>query len=94
MGAAATSRILLPWGPFSPTALRDHGELTAQLRCLAGIVACHRGSADGLIDLLRDAEADHALLQHAAVLFDQTPALTARRIVSTFGAVNFRRRAP
>jgi hypothetical protein len=82
--------IKAPWGPWSPAI--DAGERRCQLRCLSGLIAAYRGTRDPLIDILRDAELDRDVLQHAAVQFDQLPSLVARRIVSTFGAVNYRRR--
>jgi hypothetical protein len=91
MQRAASASLIAPWGPWTPVI--DAGECRCQLRCLGGLVAVYRGTADPLIDILRDAEADQAVLQHAAVLFDQLPSLVARRVVSTFGAVNYRRRA-
>jgi hypothetical protein len=92
MQRAASASLIAPWGPWTPVI--DAGECRCQLRCLGGLVAAYRGSADPLIDALRAAENDPDVLQHAAVLFDQVPTLVARRIVSTFGAVNLRRRAP
>jgi hypothetical protein len=47
-----------------------------------------------LTDILRDAETDRDVLQYAAGLFDQLPTRVLRNIISTFGAVNFRRRTP
>jgi hypothetical protein len=88
---ASRSTPMSPWGPFGPTQL-ERLELAAQLRCIAGILACHCGSAHPLIDLLHRAESDSVALQHAAVQFDRLPSLSARKIVSTFGAVCFRRR--
>jgi hypothetical protein len=78
------------FGPWSPD-LCDPVELALQLRLLAGVVACHCGSSHPLIDTLRAAETDHTVLQHAAAMFDRLPSLTARRVISTFHAVNFGR---
>ena len=83
--------IIAPWGPWSPDLL-DLVELRCQLHSVSSFIAAYRGVGDPLIDVLRDAELDRDVLQHAAVQFDQLPSLVARRIVSTFGAVNYRRR--
>jgi hypothetical protein len=64
------------------------------LRCLGGLIAAYRGSTDPLIAVLRDAELDRDVLQHAAVLFDHLPTRVQRNVISIFGAVNFRRGAP
>jgi hypothetical protein len=82
-----------PWGPWSP-GLTDDVERKCQLRGLACVIAAYRGSASPLIDVLRAAESDAEALRDAAVVFDGLPSLVARRIVSTFGAVNFRGGAP
>jgi hypothetical protein len=81
-----------PFGPWSPD-LADPVELRCQLRSFAGIIACHCGSAHPLIATLRDAELDGDALQRAASLLDRLPTLVQRRVVSIFGAVNYRRRA-
>jgi len=84
---------IAPFGPWSPD-LDDHVELRCQLRSFAGIVACHCGSAHPLIATLRDAELDGDALQRAASLLDRLPTFVQRRVISTFGAVNFRRGQP
>jgi hypothetical protein len=86
-----SATIVAPWGPWSPDLL-DLVELRCQLRSVSSFIAAYRGAADPLINVLRDAELDRDVLQHAAVQFDQLPTLVARRIVSTFCAVNYRRR--
>jgi hypothetical protein len=92
MQRSTSASIIAPWGPWTPAI--EAGECRSQLRCLGGLVAAYHGSADPLIEVLRAAEADPTVLRDAAVLFDRLPTLVARRIVSTFGAVNYRRGTP
>jgi len=82
----------MSFGPF--TAGLDPVERIAQLRCLAGLVATHYGSAHPLIATLRDAEVNGDALQYAAAQLDSFPALTRRRLLSTFGAVTWPRPSP
>jgi hypothetical protein len=89
---ATSATGIAPWGPWSPAI--DAGERRCQLRCLSGLIAAYRGSADPLISVLRSAESDDAVLQDAAVQFDRLPTRVLRNVVSIFGAIMRPRRAP
>jgi hypothetical protein len=76
---------IAPYGPWSPAI--SHEERGKELRCLAGIVACHCGSDDPLIVTLRDAEINGAALEHAFAMFEGLPALRRRRVLATFAGI-------
>jgi hypothetical protein len=64
-------------------------ERTAQMRCLAGLVAAFTGSKNPLIGELRSAERDEAAAGRALDLLNRQPALTRRKILSVFGAITW-----
>lgn len=78
----------LGWGPFSPT-VRGHQERCCMLRSLAALVACHCGSAHPLVLILRRAEHDPMAFAAAQPAFEALPALTRRRVISTFSRLTW-----
>jgi hypothetical protein len=84
---SANKKPLLPYPPFSTA---DRIERGRQFRGMATAAYMLCGPHHGLWRLLRAAEVDAKALQNAAAMFDALPSLVARRIVSTFGAANFR----
>ncbi len=89
---ASPARKILPYGPFFIDGI-DPIECTRRLRCFAGIVACHRGTDDQLISVLRDAESDSAALQRAFAMFEELPPLPRRKIISVYARLMRPRRA-
>jgi hypothetical protein len=81
---------IAPYGPWSPDVSRE--ERIAQLRCLAGIVACHCRSDHPLIATLCNAELNGDALQYAFAMFERSLVLTRRRSLSTFASVTSGRR--
>jgi hypothetical protein len=76
-----------PWAEVDPT------ERTAQFRSLASIAKLLLGPRDnGLVDALRDAELDLSAADRALELLKAVPALVCRRMLATFGAVQWPRR--
>jgi hypothetical protein len=78
-----------PFGPWIPGL--DPIERTAQFRSLASLAALLIGSHHPLISALRQAERDGDAAAQAIKLLDSLPALTRRRMLSTFGAVTWPR---
>jgi hypothetical protein len=79
---------------YGPWSVGDQIERRVQFRSLAGLVAVLTRSSDDrqqLLATLRQAETDDAAADRALVLFEGLPALTKRRILSTFGAVTWPR---
>jgi hypothetical protein len=84
------------FGPW--TAGLDPAERVARFRSLASITAVFVGSASVTVEALRRAEdGDQESAALAFKLFEALPALTKRRILSTWGTTNlnnkFRRSA-
>jgi hypothetical protein len=75
------------FGPFVPGITET--ERIAELRSLAVLVAVFTGSENPLVPLLRQAEHDDAAAVRALELLDRVPALTRRRLLSTFGRVTW-----
>ena len=63
-------------------------ERIARLRCLRAIGHLLVGKAAPLLDALRSAEADPSARDAAAVALETLPALSRRRILSAYLAVN------
>ena len=81
-----------PTTPFGPwVAGIDPAERRAQLRSLAALAAAFTGSSSELVAALRDAEHGEAAATHAFEVLNRLPALTKRRLLSTFGAVTWPR---
>jgi hypothetical protein len=91
MHNTAALRISVAFGPWSPD-LCDAAERKAQFRSLATSAAAFLGSGHPLVAALRRAENDDAAAAEALALLDTTPTLIRRRMLSVFGAVNYRRR--
>ena len=79
---------------FGPWAALDPVERRAQFRSLASITALVVGSAATVVETLRRAETDDAAGEQALEQFERLPSLTKRRILSTWGVVNFSRARP
>jgi hypothetical protein len=73
-----------PFGPWVPEV--DPGERVARFRTLAALCAAFVGSSHPVIAELRNAECDQAAADRALKKFNGLPALTRRRILSTWGA--------
>lgn len=78
------------YGPWVPVA--DRGERTARFRLLAGLTAIYTGSWNPLVAELRAAEADEVAAERALDLFNTLPAIPRRKILSTWGAVQWPRK--
>lgn len=78
-----------PFGPWSPAV--EPVERIAQLRSLASLCALMCGAHHPLVGALRRAEIDGEEAARALTLLDGLPALTKRRLLSTFGAVTWPR---
>jgi hypothetical protein len=87
---AATSRAL-PFGPWSPD-VRDAVERKLQFRSLASLCATFFGTSHPIVSELLAAESDPDAAARALALLDTLPTLIRRRMLSVFGAVNYRRR--
>src|SRR5436190_18308298 len=79
-----TSRNVDPnaWGLWSRDV--DRAERIARLRALGAFVSLLVGSGHPLIDMFRIAEGDEKATTAALRAFDQLPALTQRRILSSY----------
>jgi hypothetical protein len=77
------------FGPWCPVA--DPGERMARFRMLASLVAVYTGSEHPLVAELRAAEADQAAGDRALEIFNGLPALTRRKVLCTWGAVQWPR---
>jgi hypothetical protein len=77
------------YDPWIPT--RSAIERRPQLRCLQAIVCCPHGWAHTPIALLRTGETAPATFTEAQAAFETLPALTGRRLLSTFTAVTWLR---
>jgi hypothetical protein len=77
------------FGPWSSGL--DATERVAQFRSLASLAALMTGSGNPLVQALRQAEHDTAAAALALDLINALPALTRRRLLSTFGAVTWPR---
>jgi hypothetical protein len=75
------------FGPWSPDL--DPTERVAEFRSLASLSALLVGSGNPLVAALRLAEQDTAAAVRALELLEELPALTRRRLLSTFGAVQY-----
>jgi hypothetical protein len=75
------------FGPWSPDI--DPTERVAEFRSLASLAALLVGSNNPLVAALRLAEQDGAAVGRALELLDGLPALTRRRLLATFGAVQY-----
>jgi hypothetical protein len=84
--AAPGSEAMGLYGPWSP-GLKS-AERSARFRGLAALVAVFRGSGCSLVHALRAAERDSDAAARAFVLFEELPALSLRRILSTFAAIH------
>lgn len=80
---------ILRYGPWSPTC--DRVERGKQLRSLATLAAVYLGSDHDIVEALRSAESDPMEFTRSQVLFELLPALTRRRMLSTFSVVSFRK---
>ena len=78
---------------FGPWAALDPAERRAQFRSLAALCAIYVGSSAQVVEALRRAETDAAAGDLALQQFEQLPSLTKRKILSTFGVVNYSRAA-
>jgi hypothetical protein len=72
--------------PFGPWSAADPSERMAQFRTLAALCAAFVGSSHPVLEELRSAERDQAAADRALETFNALPALTRRRILSTWGA--------
>jgi hypothetical protein len=68
------------WGPFVAIGDIDPAERVARLRALRAIAMGVCRKELKLIDALRGAETDYALLDVASTEFDRLPALAKRRL--------------
>jgi hypothetical protein len=82
------TRLSVPprYGPWSPDL--EPAERSARFRALAALVAILRGSGCPLVHALRAAEHDTGAAARAFELFEDLPALSLRRILSTFAAIH------
>jgi hypothetical protein len=78
------------FGPWAPGVEAD--ERRRQFRCMAALAAAFTGSQSALVAAMREAERDDNAAGRALELLNDLPALTRRRIVSTFGGVTWPRR--
>jgi hypothetical protein len=65
----------------------DPAERRKRFRSLASLAAAYLGSSHPLVTTLRKAEVDTMAATEALELLDTLPALTKRRMLSTFGAI-------
>jgi hypothetical protein len=79
--------------PFGPWCAADPNERIAQFRTLAALCAAFVGSGHHVVAELRTAEVDQAAADRALETFNALPALTRRRILSTWGATMWPPRA-
>jgi hypothetical protein len=86
MTEAATT-VAAPFGPWVPGASFD--ERMAMFRMLAGLTAVYVGSWHPLVAELRHAERDQAAADRALESFGRLPALVRRKILCTWGAVQW-----
>jgi hypothetical protein len=75
------------YGPWSPTC--DRIERGKQLRSLAALASVYLGSDHPLVAELRAAEVDAMAFVRAQDLVEALPALTRRRLLSTFTAITW-----
>jgi hypothetical protein len=81
---------MTPGTPFGPwRAGLDPVERACQLRSLQALSAVFLGSSAPVVAALRDAEADPTKAADALQALDAIPALTRRRLLTTFGAVTY-----
>jgi hypothetical protein len=78
----------IAFGPWSPDVV-DPTEKVAQLRSLAALSALLVGSGHPLVSTLRAAEDDSDAADQARELLDALPALTKRRLLSTFSTITW-----
>jgi hypothetical protein len=83
----AATKADAPFGPWVPGASFD--ERMARFRMLAGLTAVYVGSWHPLVAELRHAERDQAAADLALELFNGLPSLTRRKILCTWGAVQW-----
>jgi hypothetical protein len=80
------------WGPFDPRI--EAAERMARARAFRVAIHVHCGAAGReTVELLRQAERDPAALPQALAAFDRLPALTQRRILSSYSAAANENRA-
>jgi hypothetical protein len=79
---------------FGPWAAGDPIERRAQFRSLATATALLIGSTSTLVEALRRAETDPTAGDLALQQFELLPALTKRKILSTWGVINLSKGAP
>jgi hypothetical protein len=77
----------MSYGPWSHSL--QHAERVAQLRSLAALVATHFGSDHPCVVALRRAESDPGALSSAQAMFERLPALTKRKLLSTYRSLNY-----
>jgi hypothetical protein len=75
-----------PYGPWIPDL--DPAERIARFRSLASLAALLLGSGHHLVVALRRAETDPGAWATARTLLEAVPALTQRRLLSTYAAVH------
>lgn len=75
----------MTFGPWAPDVEAD--ERRRQFRSLAALAAAFTGSGSALVVALREAELDDAARGRALEVLNGLPALTRRRILSTFGSI-------
>jgi hypothetical protein len=80
-----------PFGRWVPGTSAD--ERRAQFRTLAALCAAFVGSGHQVVAELRAAEVDQAAADRALEIFNVLPALTRRRILSTWGGTMWPPRA-
>lgn len=76
-----------PFGPWVPGI--GSAERKAQFRSLTALVAAFCGSGSPVVAAMRAAERDEAARADALVALNSLPALTRRRLLSTFGAATW-----
>jgi hypothetical protein len=77
----------MSFGPWAPNVAPE--ERRRQFRSLAALAAAFTGSGSALVLALREAERDDGAAAWALEVLNGLPALTRRRILSTFGAVTW-----
>jgi hypothetical protein len=77
----------MTFGPWAPDIAPE--ERRRQFRSLAALAAAFTGSGSALVVAMRAAELDDAAAARALEVLNGLPALTRRRILSTFGAVTW-----